>query len=508
MRTTFYFNVAISIISIFITSVSHAVDLMVNGTGKAQITADIALTREASLNEAKRNAVLNAIKKINGPEAANDPKIIGVLDDIAQQIGNEYIFDQSTSRDAANNFVTNLKLKLDDKEFRKLISDHGVAVKTANTYPILIVMDEYFTTPTDSQKPLREVVEMFSDKSERVKSSQSASESATNSTDLRYSGKASVNVSAGVSVSDRNGSAAAQYSAKANVEEKASLQENSQSASASAASLDASKNDIQSYKKVVEYQPQNTGPSDKSYTYEALLREAASYDLNVLDNSLFRSKYFTGKPLTLQELTNGPALADYVKRAFEDAKADFFMAGTTIIYDLGKNATSGLYACDGVVSLKAFSTTDSKVIAADARTESASGNSPDQCRVNVANKLATFTAGVIGRDISEYWKNRNMYGRQYTVQMISLLGQLNFQTKRNFGKIINMLPGVKDLPQKRSDDAKQVEYSVQYIGETPIGDAVGDLLASSEAFQSYTNMDVTTIGSTVRICLESSCPSK
>ncbi len=502
MRIASYLKFTISAIAVLCSVASQAQDLIVNGTGKAPITANIALTRETSLNDAKRNAVLNAVKKINGPEAANDPKIMAVLDDIAQQVGKEFIFDQSTSRDAGNNFITNIKLKLNDKDFRKLISDHGVAVKTANTYPILIVMDEYFTTPTDSQKPLREVVEMFSDKSERVKASQSASESATDSTDLRYSGKASVNASA----SGRNASASAQYSANVNVEEKASLQKNSQSASASAASLDAAKNDIQSYKKVVEYQPQNTSASSQSYTYEALLREAASYDLNVLDNSQFRSKYFTGKPLTLLELTNGSALADYVKRAFEEAKADYFMAGTTIIYDLGKNATSGLYACDGVVSLKAFSTTDSKILAADARTESASGNSADQCRVNVANKLAIFTAGVLGHQIGEYWKNRNMYGTQLTIQLISLEGKLNFKAKIGFGKAINKLQGVKEVPKQRSSDARQIEYSLQYSGETPIGDAIGELISNSEDFKGYPNFDVATIGSTVRICLEGSCP--
>lgn len=508
MRNNLFFKILIIIVSISAASVSQAVDLMVNGSGKAPITADIALTRESSLKDAKRNAVLNAIKKINGADAANDPKIIGVLDDVVEQIGNEYIFDQSTSRDAANNFLTTLKLKLDDKEFRKLISDHGIAVKTANTYPILVVMDEFFTTPTDNIKPLREVVEMFSDKSSHLKQDQSSSNSDASSASSSSSGNLSASSHSGGGYSNNYAQAHAHSSGSVDEQSQASGQQSNNSSNASSSALDDSKNDVQSYKKMVEYQPQNTGPSDKSYTYEALLREAASFDLNIIDNSLFRSKYFTGKPLTLQELTNGRELASYVQAAFEVAKADFFMAGSTIIYDLGKNSTSGLYACDGVVTMKAYSTTDGKVLAADARTESASGNSPDQCRVNVANKMAAFTAGVLGHDISEYWKNRNMYGRQYTVQMVSLLGQLNFQTKKNFGKVINTLKGVKEVPHKRAEDANQVEYSLQYTGETPIGDAIGELVSNSEVFKNYPNFDVRTLGSTVRICLEASCPSK
>lgn len=489
---------------------SQAADLMVNGQGRSPITADIAVTRQSSLQAAKRDAVLAAIKKINGPSAADDPKVIGVLDAITQQIGDEFIFDQSTSRDAANNFVTVLKLKLDDKDFRKLVSDQGIALKTANNYPILVVMDEYFTAPTDGQKPLSEVVEMFSDKSSHLKQSDASSDAANSSSSSSANSSASVSGQRSASASYYDGGYAAangQASIDAHGQQHSSQSDTASSNSSSAHSVDEGQNDIQSYKKVVQYQPQNVGPSEQSYTYEAILREAASYDLNMIDNSLFRSKYFTGKPLTLQELTNGSDLARYVAAAHDDAKADFFMAGTSIIYDRGKDAATGQSVCDGVVTLKAYATTDGKILATDARTESASGNSSDQCRVNVANKLAVFTGSVLGSQISEYWKNRNMYGRQYTIQMVSLLGQLNFQTKHNFGKLMNDLKGVKDLPVKRGDDAKQVEYSVQYNGETPIGDAIGELVSNSPAFKAYPNFDVNTKGDKIRICLEAACPA-
>jgi hypothetical protein len=500
-----------------------AADLMVNGEGSAPITADISITRETSLLAAKRDAVIAAIKKINGAYAHDDAKVRGTVDDIAKQIGSEYIFDQSTRRDAANNFVTTLKLKLDDKEFRKLISDAGIGVKTANSYPILVVMDEYFTTPTDTQKPLREVVEYFSDKSAHNKidasasdqAAYSASASASNRDTFANSATGSRSTAVNAQSHGYYGGGAASGRESVNINAQASGSSANASASSERASAssslsykeDSGQKDVQSYKKLVEYQPQQTGPSDRSYTYEAILREAASYDLNILDNALFRSKYFTGKPLTLQELTNGPELARYVEAARDDLRADYFMAGSTIIYDLGKDPATGQSRCDGVVTLKAYATATSKVLATDARSESASGNSPDQCRVNVANKLAVFTGSVLGTQIAEYWKNRNMYGQQYAVKLVSLLGQLNFQLKRNFGKTIEQVRGIKEVPVKRKEDAREVEYSLQYNGDTPIGDAIGELLGSSDAFKAYPNFDVNTQGTTVRICLESSCPA-
>lgn len=495
---------------------AFAAELVISGEGSAPITPDIALTRESSQLAAKKSAVLAAIKKINGSQAGDDPKVRAALEEIVQQVGNESIRDISTRRDAANNFITTLKLVMDDKDFRKLVSDAGIGVKTANSYPVLVVMDEYFTTPTDMNKPLREVVEFFSDKSAHHKedlaasASASASASEQSQSSAHSASSASASERAQVSTYNGSGSANGQYAASNRHASSSAAASASQSQENSALnhSVDIGQKDVQSYQKLVEYQPQATGPSDRSYTYEAILREAASYDLNILDNSLFRSRYFTGKPLTMAELQAGPELARYVQAARDDAHADYFMMGSTIIYDLGKDPATGASRCDGVVTLKAFSTADSKVLATDARSESASGNSPDQCRVNVANKLAAFTGGVVSTQITEYWKNRNMYGQQYSVRLISLLGQLGFQPKNNFRKVLEQVKGVKDLPVQRKSDSAEVEYSVQYNGEMPIADAIGELIAATPAFSAFPNFDVSVNGSNVRICLESSCPAQ
>jgi hypothetical protein len=512
MRQSIYAKTLLSLALMSVAALAQAVDINVNGEGKAAIGNDLGVTRQASLQAAKRDAVLAAVKKINGVDAGSDPKVLAVLGDITKQVGDEYIVSQSASKDASNYLVTTVKLKLDDKEFRKLISDQGIAIKTANSYPILVVMDEFFTTATDNQKPLSEVVEFFSDQSARLRVSDKERESASSASSSYARSSASLAASrdSGAIYAGRGGVAAGYDSAavSAHAKSRSGSAESAKSSSASDFALDAQQNDVTSYKKVVQYQPQNVGPSRQSFTYEAIMRDAASYDLTILDNALFRSKYMGNKPLTLDQLTNGPELAKYVAAAHDSIKADYFMAGTTIIYDLGKNASTGQAICNGVITLKAYATTDGKLITSDARTESATGQSSDQCRVNVANKLAGFTASVLGSTIGDYWKNRNMYGQQYTVQLISNVGQLNFQTKRNFTTIISNLKGVATTPVKRGDDAKQVEYSVQYSGSTPIGDAIGDGVSTSDAFKAYPNFDVNTNGTQVRVCLESACSSK
>ena len=56
------------------------------------------------------------------------------------------------------------------------------------------------------------------------------------------------------------------------------------------------------FKKLVKYQPQNTGPDKKNYTYNELKGQFVDLDIKVIDNTLFRSRYFGNKPVTLDKL--------------------------------------------------------------------------------------------------------------------------------------------------------------------------------------------------------------
>ena len=507
-------------------SMVFAETLTVSGIGKVLIGMDAALTRTESLQSAKKDAVIQLVNKINGPRAADDPAIQAKLDLVVKQIGDEFIIDQSTSRDAANNLVTTVKIQIDDLQVRSLISDLGIAQTTARNYPILILMDEFFTTPTDSTKPLREVVEYSSDKSASY--SEKVHDDAASSANSESSQKSAERVSAAAAYqanaqvqgrrnTEVNGyygnaneqvaiGASASAAGKARYDAAAKSESNSKESASDSRSyghdINAEQKDVQTFKKLVEYQPRNVGPDRQNYTLQALLRQTARYDLAVRDSDLFRSKYFTGKPLTLEEMTNSNELARFTAAA-RDEQADFFMMGNTIILDNGKNTSTGQFVCDGLLSLKTFSTEDGSAIAAEARSESASGNTPDQCRVNVANKMGNYAVGVVGHAISEYWKKRETYGREYTVVLRSLMGNLNEDAKDAFSEAVESIQGLNSKVVERRSNRSELEVALTYKGEKSISRAIGAALKSQTVFsQSGRKVD----GTKVIICLEGQCP--
>ena len=500
--------------------------LTVSGIGKSLISADAALTRSDSLQSAKKDAIVQLVNKINGPRAADDPAVQAKLDLIAKQLGDEFILDQSTSRDAANNLVTTVKIQIDDLQVRTLISDLGIAQTTARNYPVLILMDEFFTTPTDSTKPLREVVEFSSDKSaaytEKVHddtASASNSESSQSSAErvsaaAAYRADAQVQGRRNTEINGNYGSANEQVGVNASASaagkaryDAAAKSESANKDSASDSSsygheVNAEQKDVQTFKKLIEYQPRNIGPDKQNYTLQAVLRQSTRYDLAVRDSDLFRSKYFTGKPLTMDEMANSSELARFTAAA-RDEQADYLMVGNTIILDNGKNAATGQFVCDGLLSLKTFSTEDGSAIAAEARSESASGNTPDQCRVNVANKMGNYAVGVVGHSISEYWKKRETYGREYSVVLRSLMGNLNENAKDSFSEAMESMQGLNSKVIERRSTRNELEVSLTYKGEKSLSRAIGAALKTQATFaQSGRKVD----GTKIVICLEGQCP--
>ena len=82
----------------------------------------------------------------------------------------------------------------------------------------------------------------------------------------------------------------------------------------------------------------------------------STYDIRVIDNDIFKSKFFKGQYVTSDKLSNSEVLANYVNYAKTNAKADFFAIGVSYITDNGKNPNTGKYTCDGNVFVKIYST--------------------------------------------------------------------------------------------------------------------------------------------------------
>ena len=258
------------------------------------------------------------------------------------------------------------------------------------------------------------------------------------------------------------------------------------------------------FRKLVEYQPQGGTPEKNNYTYAAIVREASKFDLNLIDSDLFRSKYFTGKPLTMEEIQNSSELSRYVAAA-RDNKADYFMVGNTVIINNGQSTATGTFICDGLVVLKAYSTEDGSVLATNARSESASGNSPDQCRANVANKLAGFVGTTLGSTIQNYWRQREEYGREYNIRLISLLGNLSDDSKDAFAEALEKMDGVKSKVIDRKSTRTEYEVALTYKGDKSITREIGSALKKVAAFKSAGR---SSDGTTIKVCLEGPCPEK
>jgi hypothetical protein len=507
-----YILLAILLLCLFVPSVVTSEMIEVIGIGKAPITPNSSATVSQATKNAKRAAIEEAVRKLISPNAPNDPKVKAAIDKIIVQIGDNKIVRRNASKDEENNYELTITVRIDEGEFLKLMQTQGIAPTGDRLFKILVVMDEYHTTPTDKQKPLREVMEYAHDKTATSEASLKASESVSDKTNASASASdsSSANLAAGGSSSHRSsggysdgygggghssGGRSSGYVAGSTAQKSKSSADYSNE-SAAASSVDAKsfdqKKDVVSFKKLVEYQPQNVGPEKQNLTYDALLREARKFDLSLIDNTILRNQYFKGKGLTIQELENSPEIVNYVALARKN-KADYFMMGNSIIRDLGGNE------CDGIVSLKAFSTEDSEVLAAAMHNESARGTSSDDCRATVANKLAYFVGKELGSSIKDYHRQREVSGKEYTVVLLSAVGDLTGRMTSSFSRGLGNLKGLNSKLNVRNSTTKEYEVSLAYKGDIPFADALGEVL---DAVPSMKQADYTINGTRVEICLE------
>src|SRR5665213_105635 len=330
-------------------------------------------------------------------------------------------------------------------------------------------MDEYFTTPTDQQgqKPLKEVVEYHSDQS--------------GASDYRGHFKAhGTDMASGSDYIHDEGTTA-----------RDSLNASSSASASGAASGSEHKNDVVDYKSLVEYQPRDVGPAAQDYTYAQIVDVAERFDLTIVDNSAIRSRYFPGKQMSLNTLQDSEKWFDYIDNAaIKMAKADYVMLGTAIIVDNGRNAATGLCECDGMVTVNTFSTRGGESIGTDVQTQSAFGNSPDQCRAAVAKKMGEVVGSDVSHHIANYAKLREMYGQSYNVELVSLRGNLTGRTADAFLDALDAMRGRQGEVVERSRDRKSLQVTVTYKGNR----FTRDFNSASSNIPAFANMDSTVSG--------------
>lgn len=528
---------AAAAVALVFTPITHAMDIEARGVGTAAITGDVNSVRTSALRQAKRNAVLAALDKVVGAGTSRNPDVQAKLDDLVVQVGDDSFFG-TTPSSADGQYQVSVTLRMDDKALRSEISDLGLALNTTATrsQPILVMMDEFFTTPTNLHAPLEELTEFrheegshYNEKEAAASSKSSAYAASSNAAyaskeqaafavndksanrvsaahDTRVAGAAQDGYGNAAAVSgrdagrfDASGESSHQAAGAASREVAAAASSKvaaaSSSQSAYAHNVSAEDHDNTYYRKLVKYQPQNTGPDRKNYTYNELKGQLGDLDIKVLDNALFKSRYFGDRAITLDQLENSAELTKYVDYARKDATADYLMIGSSVIYDLGVDKNSGQESCTGVASTKTFSTKTGEDIGSATQSEAAIGASSDDCRARLAVKLAGSLGNQVGKRIQEFVKKRSMYGAEYTIRLTG--DNLSLMTRTAFSQALKSVPGLEKAAQRQAG-ASQVEVVATYKGSDPLDQAVAMALGSNPQFAS---LDSAVDGNVITLCM-------
>ncbi len=513
------------------TSSAFAVEIHVQGEGSAEITPDVAEVQYKAKREATNKALIMALQRILEPEVLKDQRVKDKFNQVSSQL-NVYKIKQSyNARKESNKYIVTTELILDETKLRQLLSDMGIALRTnvARANAILTIMDEFFTKPSDLALPLKESFlyrydmdhkykedETHSGKDSESKTSsnkdqRSLSVSAKDQSSGSISAKQQGSASAYSRVSDdygekgsgklsQKGSFEADYAGKTSLNLKANMKSSEDSTNTRKSSyddkhfIDASKNEHEFLEKIKEYQPRSV-PDKQNYALGHLQSAFQNYDLRIVDNDLFRSRYFGDKVITIDELNRTSNLNNYVKFARTEAKADFFGIGISVIVDNGKDTNTGFYTCDGVLTFKVYSTLDAETISSGAVAESAAGNSPDGCRGNVAHKIGEGLGNIISYKIQEYWKKRQIYGSEYVV---IITGRFPPMARIQFANSVKQIQGVTNVKPRRTDDA-ELEFIVSYSGTDPLADSIFMHLASSPLASTFSNYDYRVDGNQINL---------
>ena len=472
--------------------------IKVLGEGNSQIIKkDLNSTRNQALIMAKIDAVATLIKRLNGPQAMNEAQPF--LNEIIEQIENDYFTNLGSRSTPNKELITQVSLEIDDQEFHSILNDLGLAKKNSRNSPIMIVMDEYFGVPRDNSKPVKEYTSYFSDRrySYDENAGHDAKESHTTSANSAQASRGKSTLGYDADNVYSSGAGGSGRSASHNNSSRAAASSNYNARESAYYSQAERQNDIQSFIKYVEYQTPANKPERNNQTLNAIAGAASGYDLRLLDSDLFRSKYLKGRSITIQQLTSDAELAKLAAAA-RQAKADWFMAGSSYIYDRGRSQATGQFVCDGAVSFKIYSVDDATLMGGETRTESATGATTDACRSNVAQKLGQLAISKVGPQILNYSKNRSMYGKDLTIMVKSTSGTVSSRLGDDLYEALEMIEGAENI-DIRTQGGSLVEMTMSYKGSKPITAELSKALRKISP--TLSNAERLQVGNTITLCL-------
>lgn len=216
-----------------------------------------------------------------------------------------------------------------------------------------------------------------------------------------------------------------------------------------------------------------------------------------MDSDLFRSRYLKGKSMSIQQLLSDAELAKLAVAARQE-KADWFMVGSSYIYDRGRSGVTGQFVCDGAVSYKIYSVDDGTLMGGDTRTESSTAATTDSCRTNVAGKLGEMTLSEVGPQILSYSKNRSMYGKEITLFVKSVSGSVSSRLGDDLYVALDEMDGAENI-DIRTQDGKLVEMTMTYKSEKPLSAELAKALRRVNPVLS--NAERLQAGNTITLCI-------
>ena len=437
--------------------------------GKQDTKLD-SVVRKQVVREAQDNAIKSALNtlldRVLGAGASKKPEVQDKMEEIFEQIGVYLLDEQYDGEVKDNQYISYAHLTIDETEFRSLISDLGIAINTQNVraHSILVIVDEFFAKPSN------------------LKEGTLKKESTTFKYDYDEKEKETTKASANVSSEE---AVRAGYIDKYGAAGYGGYSKNKASANYGNF-YDYSQKESVFFQNIKEYTEAKPVAQNMNFTQPALQDAFVTYDIRSIDNDIFKSKYFKGKNINSDTLSNSSELAKYVEYARKDAKADFFAIGVSYITDNGINKNTGKNVADGNVFVKVYSTADGEVIASGSFTETASGNSADQARTAVARKVGTELGQVLSKKIQDYWKKREMYGQEYIVQ---IKGSFLPVERATINRTIQNTNGVKNA-SLRTSDSSLLEFTINYQGnQSTVGDEIFMMLYESNLSSKFKNYD-------------------
>jgi len=246
--------------------------------------------------------------------------------------------------------------------------------------------------------------------------------------------------------------------------------------------IDYSKNESEFYEHIKEYAPQKPLVNGKETAVNALGEAFKKYDIRMISNDMFKSRFFKGQYVTADKLADDETLSKYVEYAKNEAKADYFAIGIAYIVDKGINPNIGRNMSDAVVSMKIYSAQTGELLASSSLTETASGGSSDQACAEAAQKASKNLGQKLALQIRDEIAKRTLYGQEY---ILEIRGRLLPAERIAVSKALKQAEGIKNVSQRSSDTGK-VEYVLNYSGSEPVGDVIFmNLLNASPKFNNY-----------------------